>query len=132
MPYETTFFQLPCGARCFRLEAKGTLSGEDAAEMIRQVEPGGELYGLPCLILTRDMTSISPEARRRYAARGDVGDRETFTAVVVTNPVIRVSARFIMRIQRSRRTDLFATEEKALEWLDARVREDMAARKGAP
>jgi len=123
MPYEMTFFQLPCGARAFRMEGRGTFSREDAVASLKLVDPGGELHGLPCVVLTRNLGSVSPEARRLYAERGDLG---VWMAVVVTNPVIRVTARFLMRIQKARKTDLFATEEKAIAWLDARVREEAA------
>jgi len=62
-------------------------------------------------------------ARAVFAGRGEIGDREVWTAVVVTNPVIRVTANFIMRIQKQRKTKLFSVEAEALRWLDARTRE---------
>jgi hypothetical protein len=125
MPYEISFFQLPCGARGFRMEGSGTFSKEDALATLKLVDPGGELHGLPCVVLTRNVGSISPEARRVYSTRGEL---DTWMAVVVTNPVIRVTARFLMRIQKARKTGLFATEEKAIQWLDARVRENTTAK----
>jgi hypothetical protein len=73
-----------------------------------------------------DLKSISSEARAVFAGRSDVRDRQTWTAVLLTNPVIRVTANFIMRIQGSTRTKLFSSEPDALEWLDARVREQLA------
>jgi hypothetical protein len=128
MPYETILFQLPCGARCFRFVLGDSLTREDAAAMVRQVGAGGELYGLPALIEAMDLKSISSDAR---AGRGDVRNRETWTAVLMANPVIRVTANFIMRIQQSRKTKLFSSEPEALEWLDARIREQLA-KAGAP
>jgi len=126
MPFETTFFQLPCGARGFRLETSGTFSGEDAVAMFKLIDSGGELHGLPCLILTRNVSSISSEARRLYVARGNQGDREPWMAVVVTNPIILVTARFLIRITRNDRIGLFSRELEAIEWLDERVREGLA------
>jgi len=129
MSYETSFFQLPCGARGFRLEASGTFSGEDAAAMYKLIDSGGELHGLPCLILTRNLSSITSEARRFYVARGYQGDREPWMAAVVTNPIILVTARFLIRITRNERIGLFSREPEAIQWLDERTREDAARAK---
>lgn len=130
MPYETTIFQLPCGARCVRMVSRGTLTAEDATTLIRQSEPGGELHGLPFLMLSHQLQSVSPEARSLFGKRGEVGDEEPLTAIVVTNPVVRVTSNFLMRVQRTKRSKLFSTEEEALRWLDARIREQ-APRPGA-
>lgn len=126
MPYETILFMLPCGARCFRLVLGDSLTKEDAAQIVTQVEPGGELHGFPALIEAMDLKSISSDARAVFASRDDVKNRQTWTAVLLTNPVIRVTANFIMRIQRSKRTKLFSSEPDALEWLDAQVRQQLA------
>jgi len=48
--------------------------------------------------------------------------------VGVTNPVLRVTANFIARIQGRKKTRMFSGEPEALQWLDARVREDMAVK----
>ena len=123
MPTETTFIQLPCGARAFRMEARGVLSMEDARTVIRQLEPGGVLYGLPAVILAPHLDSISSDARAALAAHGQARPREHWLAVVMTNPLLRVTANFILRVQRATKAKLFPTEPEALQWLDAKVRE---------
>src|SRR5262245_57136533 len=130
MPFEISPFQLPCGVRAYRMETIGVFSGQDADSYVKQAEPGGPNHGLPCLVLTQRMESLSSEARGYFAARGDLGDREMWTAIVVTNPVIRVASNFVMRIQGTRKMKLFSGEAEALQWLDARVREALAAERG--
>jgi len=125
MPYETTFFQLPCGARGVRLDMRGTISGEDAAALFKEVNPGGVLYRQACLVLTKDLDSFSPEARA-VSVGGKPWDPDMWSAVVVTKPVIRVLINFIARISRSRRLKLFALEPEAIQWLDERAREEAA------
>lgn len=131
MPHETTFFQLPCGACICRLEMTGSVSGEEARTLLDQLQPGGALHGLPLLIMLQRLDSFSPDARRAVGQMG-LEEVETWEAVVVTNPVIRVTVNFVMRIQGRKKTKLFSTEPDALQWLDARAREDMAAKPGAP
>src|SRR5690349_17157374 len=126
MPYETILFQLPCGARCFRFVLGDSLTEEDAVAIVKQVEFGGALHGLPALIEALRLKSISSDARAVFADRSDVRNRQTWTAVLLTNPVVRVTANFIMRIQQSRKTKLFSNEPEALQWLDVHVREQLA------
>jgi hypothetical protein len=129
VPHEATFFQLPCGARICRLELSGAVSGEEARMLLAQLQPGAALHGTPLLIVLQRLDSFSSDAR---GAVGQVGleEVENWEAVVVTNPVIRVTVNFIMRIQGRKKTKLFSSEPEALQWLDARVREDMAAKPG--
>jgi len=42
-------------------------------------------------------------------------------AIVVTSPVVRVAANFIMRTSKNPRQRLFSTEEEAIRWLDERI-----------
>jgi hypothetical protein len=122
MPFDTTYFQLPCGARAVRLDMRGTISGEDAESMIRRSNPGGELFLLPCLIATEAMDSISPDSRTVMAAREERPELQGWTAIVVLNPVFRVAAKFLMRLQKTKKTQLFANQAEAIRWLDDRMR----------
>ena len=97
MPHETTFFQLPCGARACRIEVSGILSGEEARALIQQLQPGGASRDLPCLFLLQGLDSIPSEARGIFR-QGGLAEVESWEAVVVTNPVIRVTANFVARI----------------------------------
>lgn len=130
MPVEMTTFTLPGGARCLRMVTSGHFSKEDADAVIRETEPGGTMYGLPRLVLTQKQESISSEARGLFAARGDLGDKEPWVAVVVNNPVIRVVTNFIVRINRNKKVSMFTDEQVAVRWLDERSRET-AAKTGA-
>jgi len=128
MPYQASFFQLPCGARCSRVDASGNFSGEDAAALIKDWEAGGPLHGMPALVQTSHMTSASSDARRLFSRRPDPGREEPWVAVVVTNPMIRVTVNFVTRIQGGKKMKLFAGEEESIQWLDDRIREEMAAK----
>lgn len=130
MPFQTAFSQLPCGERYLRLETSGRFSGEDAEALIKLVNPGGDLHGIPAIVFTQKLESLGSEARALFAGRGDVVQKDPWIAIVVINPVIRVALNFLKRVQRSKNGMLFGNEPAALQWLDARVREDLAGRTG--
>ncbi len=131
MPHEMTFLQLPCGARICRIALSGTLSGEEARALLQQMQPGGALHATPHLYLMQRLDSISSDARG-FIGQSGLEEGEAWEAVVVTSSVLRVTVNFIMRIQGRKKTKLFSAEPEALQWLDARAREDLAARPGAP
>lgn len=118
MPVQMRIFVLPGGARCLRMETSGHFSAEDADVVVRATNPGGEYHRLPQLVQTHKQLSISSEARKVFAARGELGEAEPWVAVVVTNPVVRVTTNFLARVGGSRKTRLFAAEAEALAWLD--------------
>jgi hypothetical protein len=132
MPYDLSFFQLPCGARAARLAMRGIISGGDAEELVHKTGPGGDMFLVPTLALTAEMKAISSAARGLFAGRADRPQHESWTAVVVTNPIARVAIRFIMRVQRTNKADLFGTEAEAIRWLDKRAREQAPGRAGQP
>jgi hypothetical protein len=131
VPHETTSLQLPCGARIRRIELSGTLSREEVGALVEQMRPGGDLHGMPLLVLLQGVDSFPWDARST-AGQAERAGAERWEAVVVTNPVLRVTVNFILRIQRMKKTKLFSGEAEALQWLDARIREDLAASPGAP
>jgi len=45
MPYQPSTFQLPSGARCARFVVTGIVTGNEAAEMIAHLDPGGACQG---------------------------------------------------------------------------------------
>src|SRR5262245_58532719 len=126
MPFEITTFRLPCGGEAARIEYWGVVTGEEAAEVIRQLDVGGPLYGYSTLSVTVKEHTISPEARAKYYGY-------TFPAVIAgalvnTNMFTRIFANFIIRGRRtSHRMKFFATEAEAIQWMDERVREVQAA-----
>src|SRR5262245_4278544 len=123
MPLIATLSQLPSGARCIRLEGRGDITKEDAEAVSKELGAGGPLHGIPILTLTRDVRSVSAEARHVFASRVDPSAPATWTAVVVTNPVIRVSTNFAMRFTKVKRQRLFKTEAEAVQWLEERIKE---------
>ena len=122
MPFTTSFAQLPCGERYLRLETSGRFSREDALALIERVNPGGDLHGVPALVLTEKMESLGSEARVLFAERGDAVEKDSWVAVVVASPVIRVALNFLKRVQGAKNGMLFSNEPAALQWLDAQVR----------
>lgn len=129
MPFQVTFFQLPCGVRAARTDMWDLLTGEDASRIVAMTDPGGELYGMPFLWVTKKLDALTPEARSLFSRRGTAWEQDSWSAVVVTNPLIRVTANFILRIQRARRTRLFSAEPEAVSWLDDQTRRDVAAKR---
>src|SRR2546430_2698089 len=78
VPHETTFFQLPCGARSCRLEINaGALSGEEARTLLQQMQRGGALHGMPLLIVLQRVDSFSSDARGAIAPSG-LGEVESW------------------------------------------------------
>ncbi len=124
MPIELSTFLLPSGARCVRAICSGDLTKKDLDAGDLQLGAGGPLHGLPILSLSQQVTSVSSDARQLMGSRG----AEVWTAVVVTNPVIRVTTNFLMRVTGSKKQRLFTSEAEAIQWLDERVQE----RPGAP
>ena len=115
-----------------RAECTGTVTKEEAGAWLRQVDPGGPFHGLPVLAVALQLDRLTPEARRVYAEQSNSAPGvERWVAIVVANPVIRVTANFLMRITKKRKMCLFRTEEEAVRWLDERLRAD-AAEKAAP
>jgi len=130
MPYDVSAFTLPNGARAVKNVGTGVITKEDAEQFMRQIEPGGPFHGLPQLHLTQRMEKMSAEARSLFSARTKGGVAQTWSAVVGSNPLIRVTVNFLLRLTRSGTTKMFSAEPEAIAWLDERARED-AARKTA-
>ncbi|HVE82232.1 MAG TPA: hypothetical protein VND93_05270 [Myxococcales bacterium] len=107
-----------------RADCSGNVTKEDADAWLRQVDPGGPFHGLPILAVTLQLNRVASEARSVFAQRGDVAGFKAWMAVVVTNPVIRVTTNFVMRMARNTKQRIFATEQEAILWLDERLRED--------
>jgi hypothetical protein len=134
MPFTISPFHLPCGARCGRVEWTGVSTGEEALALVAQVAVGGPYHGQSLLILTQKMDSMTPEARNVFGGRTETPITE-WLGIVITNPIIRVASKFINRMNRVTRQQMFATESEAIRWLDERAREDAAraeAKPGAP
>jgi hypothetical protein len=122
MPINYSTFLLPSGARCVRADCSGALTKKDLEVGDRELGVGGSLHGLPILSMSQQVTSMSSDARKHMGSR----ETEVWTAVVVTNPVIRVTANFLMRVTGSKKQRLFTVEAEAIQWLDERAREDEA------
>jgi len=131
MPIQVSAFQLPSGARAVRADCTGTISHEEAEAWMSQGDPGGPFHGVPVLALTLQLDGVTPGARGVFARRRDLTDIDPWTAVVITNPIIRVATNFVMRVARTKRQRIFATEQEAVLWLDERIRQD-ASRAARP
>jgi len=122
MPLEWSVIELPGVAACLRIIGRGLISREDTDALLALTGPGGPRHGLPLLILTHEMTSISPEARAMFASNA-AGD-PPWTAMVVVNPLIRVASNFMIRVTRNKKARLFPDEAAAIRWLEDRLREE--------
>ncbi len=131
MPYQISTPDLPCGERFTRAEGSGVIAKEDAEYLLSRVTSGGDLNGLPQLVLTQKVTSITAEARKLFGGTNAQRAQQTWCAVVVTNPLIKVTANLVARVNKTTRVKLFTSEPEAIRWLDERAREE-AARKKAP
>jgi hypothetical protein len=128
MPIQPSPFKLPSGTRGVRADCTGTISQEDAETWLRQVDRGGAFHGVPILAVALEIDHVTAEARGVFSRRGDSPGRpDVWMAVVVTNPVIRVTTNFVMRLTGNRKMRLFANEGTALRWLDERAREAAGA-----
>ena len=127
MPIQASAFRLPSGARGVRVDCIGTISKEDADAYMEQVSLGGQFHGLPVLAVTLQIGNIGPGARGAFIRRGNDRRSERWMAVVVNNPVIRVTTNFVVRISGTKKLRLFETEEEAALWLDERAREDRSS-----
>jgi hypothetical protein len=120
MPYQISTFQLPDGGRCARLTWTGDISGEDANAALAHCERGGSVHGLPVLALGHQMTGLSREARAIFSSpRSDAFSAKM--ALVIANPLLRVTANFVLRVRRNTMQRLFKTEADAISWLMEKI-----------
>ena len=71
---------------------------------------------------------MTPEARAVFG-------RHTYAqwmAGVGTNPMMRMTANFIIRVKRTKWLRMFADEQEAVRWLDERARENARGPSGPP
>jgi hypothetical protein len=68
------------------------------------------------------MERMTPEARALFANRRNPSATE-WIALVLGNPLMRVTSNFILRMNGNPRRRLFSTEAEAVQWLDERARE---------
>src|ERR1043165_5297772 len=128
MPILISAFRLPCGAEGVRADCTGEVNAQDAQAWFQQTDPGGAFHLFPIHAVALKLERVTTEARSAFSRRGDDMKTQAWMAVVVTNPVLRVTPNFSMRISGTRKMRLFGTEEAAVAWLDDRHRQDEAAR----
>lgn len=127
MAIQVTGFRLPSGSQAVRGEWTGVVDTEDADAWRQEVLPGGRFHGVPILAVGLRVDRLTPEARREFVKIGNHPTRtSSWMAVVVVNPVIRVTANIVIRLYKGWKIRLFATEEDAVRWLDERDREHVA------
>jgi hypothetical protein len=123
MPIQIHGFRLPSGTECVRSYWTGVVDREDAETWRQQVSPGGQFHGFPILGVGLQVDRLTDEARKVLVELGaDTTRTKNWIALVLINPVIRVTANFMVRFSKVRKMRLFATEEDAVRWLDERVR----------
>jgi len=131
VPYAVSAMNLPSGACYLRVVGSGVISKEDADYLMSFVGEEGSRPGVPFLVLAEKIESISPEALSSFNS-GDPNATKAWSGVVVSNPLIRVTANFMLRLKNRRnKVKMFSSETEAIRWLDERVREDAARAKAA-
>jgi hypothetical protein len=98
----------------------------EAAMIERAILAGGELYGLPLLVLLEAGAQLSGEFRAHFS-RGATPAVVPSCAIVVPSTMLRVLITFILRVSQKVNpssdisvTQFFGDEESALKWLDQR------------
>jgi hypothetical protein len=123
MPYEVTTFTLPCGTGAVRADGSGVITGEDADVLMKKIMPGGVYFGQPLLVVTRQITRMTAEARKLFSRPNAPGVAQAWCGIVVTSPLIRVTVNFLMRVSGAAGSmKLFSSEPDAVAWMDERVR----------
>jgi hypothetical protein len=125
VPYEISTFQLPCGARAARVRLTGILDVHEARSMLENWAPGRPMYGTPSLVVPDETHVMMPEARSFFGSWKEASATEWF-AVVVSNPIARVTGNFIQRVSKATHRKMFPTEAEAVRWLDERARQNAA------
>lgn len=106
----------PLGVTILRLVSSGRITGAEAADIMKEIAPGGAHHRLPMLVISKDDVEVTAEARRVFTRRVEDGDPPT--AIVSTSTVLRVTVNFIGRVNGNNNMRLFAGEPEALRWLD--------------
>jgi hypothetical protein len=116
MPYQLTRDTTPLGVPILRNVSHGRVTAAEAADLLKDLGPGGPFHGLPMLVLT-EVVDVSPEARRVFTQTA--GDKAgPPVAIVSKSTVLRVTVNFISRINGAANLRFFASEADALCWLD--------------
>lgn len=91
---------------------------DDALENTRAVQKVSNGINYPMLVDTREIRSISKEARDHFSMRNRTGHVNCI-AVLIESPVSMVVGNFFMGLNKPAvPTKLFTTPEKAFKWLE--------------
>lgn len=126
MPYAFSTFTLPCGAPAVLANGTGIITRSDAEDLVKRTTRGGEYDGRQLLIDNRQMERMEPEARNFFGLTYDPNAEHPWCAIIVPDPVLRVSVSFLLRTTKTTRVKLFSSQPEAIAWLDGQVREDAA------
>lgn len=130
MRYDVSTFTLPSGTRASRVVGTGTITKEDAAVLTGRFDPGGDIHGMPMLVLTGQMKEMTPEARSIFSSPHS--EERPWVAVVGASPLIWVTVNFLLRVSKHvQRLRMFSAEPEVIAWLDERAREMAAQAKTA-
>ena len=117
MPSQLQRDTTPAGVPIVRLSSTGLIQAAEAADLMKEISPGGQHHGLPMLVISGDGVEVTAEARRVFTQR--VGDEEgPPTAIVSSSMVMRVTINFIGRVNGNANMRLFSSEPEAVQWLD--------------
>lgn len=116
MPIQTQEGKTPKGQRCMRALVNGHVSLADSQAMGEQLQPGQPYHKALVLCVVEKGTQYSPESRKYFGTLTGCYGR---MATVVTNPVLRASINFMVRLVGDVKDfRMFGTEAEAMLWLD--------------
>lgn len=100
------------------VKSNSEITLEDALENTRAVQKISNGYQYPMLVDTRDIRSISKEARDHFSMRNRNGHVNCI-AVLIDSPVSMVVGNFFMGLNKPAvPTKLFTSPDKAFKWLE--------------
>jgi hypothetical protein len=106
------------GKRLVRVELSRTYGAAEAAEVDREIAPGGQFHGLKMLVVMQPGTEVPAETREVMAKMSRTALEGA--AVVVPSGPLRMFAMFIFRVLGLKAATVHADEATALASLDSR------------
>lgn len=105
----------PSGICITRVKANSFITISHAKENTQHIKSYGE--AMPLLVDSRNINSITKEARDHFAMRGR-SPGVTAIAILIASPVSRLIGNFYMGLNKPVvPTKLFTEEDKAMRWL---------------
>lgn len=120
MPITRQLYRTPGGHTVLRTVTSGQIQEDEAIEMMRTLQKGGEHHGRALLSFTEPDADISAAARKAFTESRRM-DEEIASAIVITSTSMRVMLNFMLRVAgggAGQKMRTFNDEATAVKWLD--------------